>query len=789
MISEEGLGDFYARRDWKTAGIPEQLRADEGKEAIIGDRAPDTLLPFIRGEGNIKEADLIVDGIHCASCIWLIERFLERKKGIVSARVNFGTQRAAVRWDARTITLSGIICRMRSIGYLAQPYTPAAQDESLDRQGRDLLIRLGTALFFSMQLMLLSFGLYAGFFQGIERDAKRFLEFGALLVSTPVIFYSGRPFLAGALRGIMRGSLGMDTLISLGALSAYALSVHHMYSGGEVYFDTAAMIITLVLLGRLVENSARRSASRAVSRLLALQPRQARVIRGAERVITSVSDVSRGDVIEVMPGEKIPLDGIVVEGESEADEAFVTGESRPVLKTQGSGTFGGSLNGLGKLIIRVTRIGEETLLAGIARLVADAQAASAPVQRLADRVSAWFIPIVMLVAAFTFFYRLQRTDDLSAAVMNAVSVLVIACPCALGLATPVAVLAATGMAAGKGVLFKGGDVLERMHRVSTMILDKTGTVTTGKMTVAEARGAGHVPSGRSVSDGADAVLDKYDRSEVLLYAASAEQGSGHLAGKAILNYCMGQGIFPLPASGSRAVPGMGVKAFVNGERILVGNRALLDAEGVQAQSEINDIAGEMERKGRTVVHVSKGDSVLGIIALADAPKHDAARAVERIRALGIEVLMITGDNERAARAAAVETGIVTVLAGAMPEAKAGAVAGARAGGGVVAMVGDGINDAPALAAADVGIAMATGSDIAIESSEVVLTRPDVMGVAEAVEISRRAFGIIRQNLFWAFFYNIAAIPLAVTGVLTPIVAAAAMAASSVTVVMNSMRLR
>ncbi len=789
MISEEGLGDFYIRRDWKSAGIPERLRREDGEETISPDREPDALLPFVRGDGDIKEADLIVDGIRCASCIWLIEKLIERTKGIVSVSVNFGTHRALVRWEGRKITLSGIISRMRSIGYLAGPYTPAAQEELLDKQSRDLLARLGTALFFSMQLMLLSFGLYAGFFQGIEREAKRFLEFAALLVCTPVIFYSGRSFFDGALRGIKGGSLGMDAFVSLGAFSAYALSVHHLFSGGEVYFDTAAMIITLVLLGRFVENSARRSASRAVGRLLALQPREARVIRGAGRFVVSTSDVLKGELLEVRPGEKMPLDGVVVEGESDANEALVTGESLPVSKTRDSEVLGGSLNGLGTLIIKVMRIGEESVLSQIARLVANAQAVSAPVQRIADRVSAYFIPLVLLAASFTLLYWLPRAADTSVATLNAVSVLVIACPCALGLATPIAVLAATGSAARKGILFKGGDVLETLHKAGTIILDKTGTVTTGEMTVAEVRGVERVQSGRCVSGRANGITNNYDKSVVLLYAASAEQGSGHLAGEAIVNYCREQGIDLLPASGSQTVPGMGVSAFVQGERVLAGSRALLDKEGVHIQPVMSDAARDLEREGRTVVYVSKGKELLGVIAVADAVKHDAALAVERMRNLGIEVLMITGDNDRAARAVARETGIETVFSGVMPADKAEAVAGVRARGGVVAMVGDGINDAPALAAADVGIAMASGSDIAIESSDVVLMRPDVTGVVEVVEISRRAFHVIRQNLFWAFFYNMAALPLAMAGALTPIAAAAAMAASSVTVVANSLRLR
>ena len=408
MINEEGLGDFYRRREWSTRGIPETLRNADPVALDISSTDPseqpeaESLLPFIRGEGDLKEAELMVDGIRCASCVWLNEKVLERTPGVVSARLNFATHRARVKWDRRKISLARIIARMRSIGYLARPYTPAAREEILRKQNHDLLIRLGTAAFFSMQLMLFSIGLYAGFFQGIEPRIKNWLEFAAFLVCTPVLFYSGWPFLRGALRGIQNRALNMDVLISLGALSAYLLSVHHMIYGGEVYFDTAAMIITLVLLGRFLENSAKRSASQAVARLLALQPQDARTVRECVRVMVSTNAVKRGDLLEVRPGEKVPLDGTITEGTTEVDESLVTGESRPVEKSPGSEVIGGSVNGLGTITMVVTRTGQETTLSQIAMLVESAQGAAAPIQRVADRISAYFIPLVLSIAAATF---------------------------------------------------------------------------------------------------------------------------------------------------------------------------------------------------------------------------------------------------------------------------------------------------------------------------------------------------------------------------------------------------
>lgn len=802
MITEEGLGDFYRRRDWKSPGIPESLRRENQSQSERPAQELEALAPFIRGDGDIKEADLMLDGIRCASCVWLNEKVLERTNGIISACVNFATHRALVKWDSTKITLGRIIARIRSIGYLARPYTRAAHEESLKKQNYDLLVRLGTAFFFSMQLMMLSFGLYAGFFQGIDPETKRRLEFAAFIVCTPVLFYSGWPFLRGAFHGIRNRALNMDVLVSLGALSAYFLSIHHMLTGGEVYFDTSAMIMTLVLLGRYLENSAKRKASQAVERLLALQPQDARVIRGRERTMMSINEVKKEDLVEIRPGEKIPLDGVVVEGLSETDEALVTGESRPVEKSPGSGVIGGSMNGLGALVIQVTRAAPDATIAQIARLVENAQAAAASIQRVADRVSAYFIPFVLSVAGATFFYwsGMQGAGSYSTAMLNAVSVLVIACPCALGLATPVAILSGTGSAARRGILIKGGDVLERMHKVDTVIMDKTGTLTTGKMNVVEVRTVEQadrvgVRNGNAVASVHNSGIRNHSeirnpKSEIVLqYAASAEQGSEHLLGAAIADHAKEQGTPLLKAEGFKAVPGQGVRAMIAGLPVLVGKRMLLEKEDVVIYPEIAAEAEALEHSGRTVLFVARNKALLGIIALMDSPKPDAAQAVAGLQDRGVDVVMITGDNQTTARVIAEGTGIRHVLSGILPSGKADEIRRLRSKGNFVAMVGDGINDAPALAAADVGIAMSAGSDIAIESADVVLLRSGLLGVVDAFDLSRRTFRVIKQNLFWAFFYNVAALPLAVSGVLNPIVAAAAMAVSSVAVVTNSLRIR
>ena len=774
MIQDEGLGEFYQKREWQTSGIPKPLRISDDTDAKTPHEDAAALATFIRGDGVVKEADLMIDGIRCASCIWLNEKVLERTPGIVSVRVNFATHRALVRWDSSQITLGRILSRIMSIGYLARTYTPAAQEASLKQQNRDLLLRFGTASFFSMQLMLLSFGLYAGFFQGIDPVTKQWLEYGALLVCTPVLFYSGWPFLKSSLRAVRNRTLNMDVLISLGSFTAYILSIRQMFRGGEVYFDTAAMIITLVLLGRLLESSAKHKASEAVSRLLALQPQDARLVQGTSRVIVPAAEVRKGDLIEILPGEKVPLDGIVRQGASEADESLVSGESGPVNKSIGSEVIGGSLNGLGPLVVEVTRIGQDTVIAQIARLVEQAQAATAPVQRFADRVSAYFIPFVLAASGLTFWYWSQQVS-VDQSLLNAVSVLVIACPCALGLATPVAVLAGTGSAARKGILIKGGDILERMHTVDTVVLDKTGTITTGKMSVVDVIAA------------TSAI--RSPQSEILQCAASAEQGSEHLMGSAIVRHAREQHVHLFPFDAFRAFPGQGVEASVQGARVLVGKRVFLEANGIAIGPTTVQEAEQREQTGKTVVGVARGAEFLGFLALMDAPKEDAKEAVGLLKKMNLDVTMVTGDNIGTAKAIADQTGVTSIIAGVLPEGKSEEITRLHLQGRVIAMAGDGINDAPALVAADIGIAMASGSDIAMESADVVLMRSDLKSVVQAIELSRTTFRIIKQNLFWAFFYNGAAIPIAMAGMLNPIVAAAAMAVSSVTVVLNSLRIR
>ncbi|MBI5694546.1 MAG: heavy metal translocating P-type ATPase, partial [Nitrospirae bacterium] len=738
-----------------------------------GEHAEPDARPVLSEDGMAEET-FFIEGIRCASCVWLNEKTLERTPGVVSARVNYGTHRAAVSWDPAVTSAKEIMARVRSIGYLARPYEQKESEALAAREGRDLLLRFGTAAFFSMNLMLYTTALYAGYFQGIEPGPKFLLGLLSWAMATPVLFYCGWPFVSGAVRSIRAGAPGMDALITMGAGSAYFYSIYAVLTSGEVYFDTSSMIITLILLGRIFENQARRRASDAVARLYSLAPKEARVVRDGMRSMVPLSDVARGDLIEVRPGERIPADGYVTEGVTSVDESMITGESKPAGKGPGDSVTGATMNIEGGIIIAVTAVGAESVLSQIIRLVDDAQANRAPVQRLADRVSSVFVPLVLIMGAatFSYWYWFAAAGGFTPALVNAITVLVIACPCALGLATPTAVLVCTGVAASRGILVKGGDVLERMKRVDTVIFDKTGTLTHGRMTVQDA-----VPA-----DGVDAA-------RLVSVAASAEEASEHPVGRAIYNAAVSGG-HSLPARiGYTAFPGEGCSSSVGGEVAVVGKRPLLVSCGVAVPDFLTGEAERLEAAGNTVVFASHAGVCIGIIAIADEVRSDSPESVRRLRAMGVRTLLVTGDNGRTAKAIADLCGVDEVYSGQSPADKAALVKRLKAGRRSVAVVGDGINDAPALSAADVGFAVGRGSDIAIESADVVLLGDSPLGVAAALTLAKRGFRIIYQNLFWAFFYNVMSLPLAAAGIVSPIVAAAAMALSSVSVVGNSLRIK
>ncbi len=772
FINDETLEEFYIKRkgSW-TPGPSEAVDVD-----------PSLFNETVRQSGTEAETDIVLEGIRCASCIWLIEKVLTRTTGVVTARANYATQRARVKWNTTRTDLGLILRRISSVGYTPKPYVMEEHERAMKALRKDLLLRFGTAAFFSMQLMMYSIALYAGYFQGISDQIKTVLQSVSLTLATPVVFYSGRPFFTGAARGLRNMTFNMDVLIMTGAGSAYLYSAYQVFAGGEVYFDTAAMIITLVLLGRYIEAGARGKASEVVTRLLSLNPRTAKVKRldmdeEDNFKVAAVTSLKAGDLVQIKPGDRIPIDGVVADGNSEVDESMLTGESRPVRKQPGSEVFSGTQNLNGSFVFKVTKKVSETVLSQIIKTVDEAQARQAPVQALVDKVVSVFVPGVLLLSMFSGIYWVVVEGNYTHALMNAVSVLVIACPCALGLATPLAILVGTTRAAGRGILIKGGEIIERARKINTVILDKTGTVTEGQPKLVLCRGIG--------------INDDY----ALRIAASVENLSEHSVSKPILERASAYKLEPV--RNFRAIPGKGIKGFIKGSQVLAGSRDFIELEGTTdsvtkfMSSELFEEVKELEYSGATVIYLAYGNKLAGVLAVSDSLRPEARESVLMLKENGVRVMLLTGDSSAAAVKAGGEIGLAEsdIKARVSPIDKANTVSEIQMNGGIVLMAGDGINDSPAFVQADVGISMGRASDIALESSDIVLMRNDLRMIPEAMRISIKTYKIIRQNLFWAFVYNIVSLPLAVAGLLHPIVAALAMTLSSLSVVGNSMRLR
>ena len=732
--------------------------------------------------------DFPVKGMHCAACVAKVERALRGVEGVAEANVNLATERATVWVDPGA---PGGLPTMRQavegVGYTI-PAEIARTEESdkSDREARAaedrrLRLKMGVGAVLSVPVLI---GSMHEFFPW----APGWLANPWLLwaLTTPVQFWVGWQFHAGFIRELRHRSASMDTLVSLGTNAAYFFSVAvtlwphaFMAAGAMHYFEASALLMTFLVTGRWLEARARGGTSEAIRRLVALAPRTARVVRAGREEDVAIGEVAVGDLVRVRPGERVAVDGEVVEGGSSVDESMLTGESMPVAKEPGSRVVGGSVNRTGSFTFRATRVGASTVLAQIIRLVEEAQGSKAPIQRLADRVAGVFVPIVLAIATLTFlaWYWLGPSPSLVYALTNAVGVLVIACPCAMGLATPTAIMVATGRGAELGVLVRNAAALELLHRASVVVFDKTGTLTTGRPAVTDVVAAPGLAS-----------------DEILALAAAAEQGSEHPLGEAIVSHAKSRGLAMPVVSGFSAVPGQGVEARADGV-ILVGSARLMSARGIDV-SALEGKAAAFASAGKSNVFVAFSGRLQGLVAVADTLKPEAPRAVAALRALGLEVVMLTGDNRLTAEAIARQAGIDRVLAEILPDRKAEEIKRLQASGRVVAMVGDGINDAPALAQASVGIAMGSGTDVAIEAADVTLMRSDLGGVVAAVLLSRRTIQIIRENLAWAFGYNLLLVPVA-AGVLypvweitlSPILAGMAMALSSVSVVANSLRLR
>ena len=709
-----------------------------------------------------NEIALDVTGMTCASCVRRVEKALLAVPGVREASVNLATERATVALD-NPGARAQLIGAIERAGYTATPHVdaaaPSAPPSSTDRRDIAISAALTLPLLAPMLAEL----------AGLHLMMPAWLQF---LLATPVQFWIGARFYRSGWKALLGRSGNMDLLVAIGTSAAYGLSLYQWRGGethGHLYFEASAVVITLVRVGKWLEARAKRQTTEAIRLLQGLRPDRARVRReGAVREV-ALSELRVDDEVEIRPGERIPMAGLVIEGSTHADESMLTGESLPVSKSVGARVVGGSVNGEGLVVARATAIGAETVLARIIRAVEDAQGAKAPIQRMVDKVSAVFVPAIMLVALMTLAGWWMVGGDASVAILNAVAVLVIACPCALGLATPTAIMAGTGVAARHGILIKDAEALELLHGADIVAFDKTGTLTAGKPRLTAC-----VPlSG--------------DAQQLLALAAAVQQGSEHPLARAVMEAAAGLAL--APASGITAVPGLGVRAVVEGATLLLGNARMLEQAGIAIDAEL---ARQHEQAGETVSWLARSAPdarLIGMLAFGDTVKPESAQAVERLHRLHVKTAMLTGDNAGSAAHIAGALGIDEVHAQVMPEGKAALIAQMRARGLRVAMVGDGINDAPALAAADIGIAMGSGADVAMHTAGVTLMRGDPRLLVDAIDISRRTYGKIRQNLFWAFIFNLIGVPLAAFGLLNPMIAGAAMAFSSVSVVSNALLLK
>ncbi|MFC5704285.1 heavy metal translocating P-type ATPase [Cohnella faecalis] len=735
------------------------------------------------GYDTAKETvDFQLEGMTCAACAARIEKGLNKLPGVKTAAVNFAMETAHVEFSPGEVSVHDMQTKVKQLGYRAilKEEVSAASGDYREKEIKKHKAKLLLSALLSLPLLWTMVGHFS-FTSWLYTPDILMNPWLQLLLATPVQFYIGRQFYVGAYKALRNRSANMDVLVSLGTSAAYFYSLYQTVDwaldssmhrhGPELYFETSAVLITLVIMGKLFEALAKGRTSEAIKSLMGLQAKTALVVReGVEQTIP-VDEVIAGDIVLVRPGDKIPVDGIVVEGSSSVDEAMLTGESLPVSKTAGDSVIGATINKNGALQIKATKVGKETALAQIIKVVEEAQGSKAPIQRVADVISGIFVPIVVGIAAIAFvvWYFFVTPGDVPNALEKAIAILVIACPCALGLATPTSIMAGSGRAAEFGILFKGGEHLEQTHKIDAIILDKTGTVTKGKPELTD-------------------VLAEGETDEFLALVGTAEKNSEHPLAEAIVAGIADRNIALSAAEQFEAIPGYGIKAVVGGKSVAIGTRRLMERDGVDAASAYESMS-RLEEAGKTAMLVAIDGRYAGMVAVADTIKETSSEAVRRLKEMGIQVIMITGDNERTAKAIAAQVGIDSVLAEVLPEGKAEEVKKLQRQGKIVAMVGDGINDAPALATANIGMAIGTGTDVAMEAADVTLMRGDLSSIPDAIYMSRKTMANIKQNLFWALAYNTLGIPIAAIGLLAPWVAGAAMALSSVSVVLNALRLQ
>ncbi|QEY20905.1 Cu(2+)-exporting ATPase [Psychrobacillus sp. AK 1817] len=732
------------------------------------------------GYGVVKEKkEFAITGMTCAACSTRIEKGLNKLEGVSSANVNLALERATVEFNPSDVTINDIIQKVEKLGYGA--IIKSEDKESVDYREEAIQkqkVKFIVSAILSLPLLWTMVGHFS-FTSFIYMPEFLMNPWVQMVLATPVQFIIGRQFYVSAYKALRNGSANMDVLVVLGTSAAYFYSVYQaIITAGEhhaanLYFETSAVLITLILLGKLFEAKAKGRSSEAIKKLMGLQAKTALVIRDGAELVIPIEEVLVGDTILVKPGEKIPVDGEVIAGNSAVDESMLTGESIPVDKVTGDSLFGSTINKNGSIKMKATKIGRDTTLAQIIKVVEDAQGSKAPIQRLADKISGIFVPIVVGIAIVTFlvWFLVVEPGEITPALEALIAVLVIACPCALGLATPTSIMAGSGRAAEFGILFKGGEHLETTHHIDTVVVDKTGTVTYGKPKLT------------------DVLMEEgMKESDFLAYIGAAERQSEHPLAEAIVDGIKERGITLLEVTSFEAIPGYGVKAVVNEQEVLVGTKKLMNQNNINIAAILKRME-ELEGQGKTAMLATINGKFVGMIAVADTIKESSLQAIKRLKEMNIDVMMITGDNQLTATAIGKQAGIDQVIAEVLPEGKAAEIKKLQSSGKKVAMVGDGINDAPALAVADIGMAIGTGTDVAMEAADITLIRGDLNSIADAIIMSRKTMRNIKQNLFWAFAYNTLGIPIAAVGLLAPWVAGAAMAFSSVSVVLNALRLQ